>query len=307
VGLFRAFRGSAEASVLDLKSEISYIKRMETLTLPKRLNPLNDYAFQQSMGKKGDEPQALSFLSSALERTGKGNIASVEIIEDTDIPAEIAGAKASKLDVLAKLADGTRTNIEVQIKNWYNMDRRTVFYWALKFTRDFAEGENYANLVPVIAINIIDFEYFKETEDFHTSFHIREDMNPDIILSEVLEIHFLEMPKFRRLLRKGGGFSMDDPLQRWLAFLDENTPKEIIEEALKMDTGIQSYQSRMDMIARSPEMLRAYEKYAKAASDWTSGINGAKREIAKSLKTDGMSVQQISKHTGLSEAEIQRL
>jgi predicted transposase/invertase (TIGR01784 family) len=67
----------------------------------------------------------LAFLNAALERTGKGNLESVEIIESKDLPAEISGGKSGKLDVLGKLRDGTKMNVEVQIKNRFNIEKRS--------------------------------------------------------------------------------------------------------------------------------------------------------------------------------------
>jgi predicted transposase/invertase (TIGR01784 family) len=252
----------------------------------KRLNPLNDFAFQKAMGEPGDETQLLAFLNAILERTDKGNLKSVTILPNKDLPAEIVGAKSSKLDVLAELADGTKVNIEVQIKNYYNMEKRTLYYWSLKFTRDFKTGEDYANLSPVITINIIDFEYFKGIEDFHTSFHLYEDQHKDVKLTDECEIHFLEMPKFRRLQRQGK-IDLKNPLHRWLAYLDEHTPPEVVKEVVSMDTAISMVQSVMEKIQQSPEMMRSYEQYAKAASDWTSGINGAKREGRQEGRQEG--------------------
>jgi hypothetical protein len=47
-----------------------------------RLNPLNDFAFQKSLGEKGDEEQLAGFLNAVLKRTGNDGIESVEIIEN---------------------------------------------------------------------------------------------------------------------------------------------------------------------------------------------------------------------------------
>jgi predicted transposase/invertase (TIGR01784 family) len=159
-------------------------------TAKPRLNPLNDFAFQKSMGEPGDEVQLLAFLNAVLERTGKGNLKAVTIQENKNIPAVILAGKSSKLDVLAELSDGTKVNIEVQIKNYHNMEKRTLYYWSLTFTRDFKEGADYSILAPVITINIIDFVYFKKIEDFHTSFHLYEDMHKEIKLTDECEIHF---------------------------------------------------------------------------------------------------------------------
>jgi predicted transposase/invertase (TIGR01784 family) len=271
-----------------------------------RLNPLNDFAFQKSMGEKGDEEQLLAFLNAVLERTGKGSLKRVIILENKDLSAEFVGGKASKLDVLAELADGTRVNIEVQIKNYYNMEQRTLYYWSLKFTMDFHAGDDYANLCPVITINIIDFEYFKTIDDFHTSFHLYEDHNKEVKLTDNCEIHFLEMPKLRKLQRNSK-LDLQNPLHRWLAYFDKNSPTEVVEEVVNMDRAIEKVQSVMERIQRDPAMRRSYEQYEKAESDWTSGINGRSREIAHNLKGLGVSLDTISKSTGLSISEIQKL
>jgi predicted transposase/invertase (TIGR01784 family) len=255
------------------------------------------------MGEKGDEPQLMAFLNAVLERTGKGSLKSVTILENTDLPAEFIGGKASKLDVLAELADGTRVNIEVQIKNYYNMEQRTLYYWSLKFTRDFQSGDDYATLSPVITINIIDFEYFKTIDDFHTSFHLYEDNHKEVKLTDNCEIHFLEMPKFRKLQRNGN-LDLQNPLHRWLAYFDKNSPPEVVEEVINMDTAIGKVQSVMERIQRDPALRRSYEQYEKAASDRTSEINGAKREIARRLKDMGLSTAQIIQATGLGEKDL---
>jgi predicted transposase/invertase (TIGR01784 family) len=103
--------------------------------MQERLNPLNDFAFQKAMGEKGDEVQLTAFLNAVLERTGKDHIESVDILEDKDLPAPVVGGKAGKLDVLARLADGTKVNIEVQLANQHNMERRSLDYWAWRYRR----------------------------------------------------------------------------------------------------------------------------------------------------------------------------
>jgi hypothetical protein len=106
---------------------------------------------------------------------------------------------------------------------------------------------------------------------------------------------------------KEGKFCIDNAMLAHLAYFDKNCPQAILEEVLKMDRALQYFQGKMDLIQRDPALRRTYEAYAKAASDWTSGINDAKRQIARSLKSSGMSVAEISKHTGLNIIDIQRL
>jgi predicted transposase/invertase (TIGR01784 family) len=113
---------------------------------------------------------------------------------------------------------------------------------------------------------------------------------------------------------------LGNALHRWLVYLDKDSPAEAVEEAIAMDGTIGKFQSVMDKIRRDPAMRRTYEQYEKAESDWTSGINGAKREgireglekgmqmrnweIAKELKGIGLPADQIARATGLSVSDI---
>ncbi|MDR1596345.1 MAG: Rpn family recombination-promoting nuclease/putative transposase, partial [Treponema sp.] len=181
--------------------------------ITERLNPLNDYIFLKIMGERGDEEQLLAFLNAVLGRDGPDAIVSVKIIENKTITAEVIGDKTSILDVRARTAAGERINIEVQLRNLGNMDRRSLFYWSLEFSRSMEAGQDYRETSNVIAINIVNYEFMAEVPAFHLSFHIREDTYRDVVLTDALEIHFIDMVKFRRVGEKD---IRNDPLQRWL-------------------------------------------------------------------------------------------
>ncbi|MDR2134221.1 MAG: Rpn family recombination-promoting nuclease/putative transposase [Treponema sp.] len=283
--------------------------------MKERLKPLYDFAFQKAMGEKGDEIQLIAFLNAVLRRTGKDHIESVEIFEDRDLPAETVGEKAGKLDVLAKLADNTRVNIEVQLANQYNMERRSLDYWAWNYTKGIGSGQNYSLLPVVIGINILDFGYIP-LEEFHTSFHIYEDRYREYMLTDVLELHYLDMVKFRKQSEKD---IVNDSLHRWLVYFDRHSPIKLIEEVLSMDAAIQEMQKKIDRIQGDPALLRSYLRYEKAASDEITRMHGArqegkqegkqeeKTEIARNLKRIGVAVEQIARGTGLSVEEIAKL
>jgi predicted transposase/invertase (TIGR01784 family) len=86
-----------------------------------------------------------------------------------------------------------------------------------------------------------------------------------------------------------------------------------------MDAGIQKAQERLEFVKNDKEALREYHMREMALSDWTSGVNHARREgrkkgrvegqkeIARNLKADGVPAEQIAKWTGLAEAQINEL
>ncbi|CFJ34115.1 conserved hypothetical protein [Mycobacterium tuberculosis] len=65
---------------------------------------------------------------------------------DPHINADQVGDKASILDVRAKTKTGEQINIEVQLHNKYDMEKRSLYYWAKMYEGQLAEGEPYRNL-----------------------------------------------------------------------------------------------------------------------------------------------------------------
>jgi predicted transposase/invertase (TIGR01784 family) len=273
-----------------------------------RLNPLNDYLFLKIMGEKGDETQLLAFLNAVLHREGPQIIASVEILENRTITAEIIGDKTSILDVRAVTGDGRRINIEVQLRNLGNMDRRSLFYWSLEFSKGMEAGQDYKDSPNVIAINIVNYEFMPGVPVFHTSFHIWEDTYREIMLTDALEIHFIDMVRFRQLSERD---IKHDPLHRWLTWFDKDSPETLVEEVLRMDTAIQKAQEKMAFVSKDKEALHAYQMREMAMSDWTSAVNHAHREEAKAIArkalVKGVTVEVIADITGLDVDTIRHL
>ncbi|MGL5798208.1 MAG: Rpn family recombination-promoting nuclease/putative transposase, partial [Cetobacterium sp.] len=116
-----------------------------------------------------------------------------------------------RLDVKAVANDGTIINVEIQLRNEYNMPKRTLYYWSKLYSEQLKSGENYLNLNRTICINILNFIEFKETLGYHSVFKILEEKEK-IVLNKDFEIHFLELPKLIK-------FSKDDPLSGWGMFL----------------------------------------------------------------------------------------
>jgi predicted transposase/invertase (TIGR01784 family) len=240
----------------------------------KRYDHLNDFLFYKIMGEKGDEVQLLGFLNAVLGKTGEDRFTAVEIIENKYLSPKFIGDKGSLLDVRAVLQGKTRVNIEVQVRNEHNMDRRSLFYWSREYTRSLKEGQDYRKLPDVIAINIVNFN-FPPVRNSHTRFHLREDFDHDIVLTDALEIHFLNMVQYRKHRKK---ILLDDPMNRWLVWLDVGSPPELIEEVLKMDSAIYEANERMVYVTGDKEAIRAYEMRQMALSDYNSEIEYAREE-----------------------------
>ena len=282
----------------------------------KRLNPLNDFLFLKLMGEEGDEVQCLSFLNAVLSSKNKNPITLIKILENKTFTAEIIGDKSCILDVRAQTDTGDRINIEVQLNDLHNMDKRTLYYWGREYTKGIGKGDDYMDLPKVININIVNFDQIK-LDDFHTCFHLWEDDHKDYLLSDVLEIHFINMIKYKMYkIRSKENRSEDaSPLVRWLTFLDKDSSEDELEEVIQMDAAISRANDRLNFVSQDQKFLRAYEIREKALHDQTAIVNTATAkgeykkavEVAKNALAEGSSIEFISRITGLNIETIKGL
>jgi len=230
----------------------------------------------------------------------------LEIVENKELTRDLIDDKTSILDVRAKTEDGTQIDIEVQLTNQHNMDKRTLFYWGRIFNESISKGEDYKNLPKVITINILDFDYIN-LDKFHTKFHLWEDESKDYMLTDLVEIHFIEISKFNKLEYKN---LKEDRLQRWLTFFNNDISEEKLKELIEMDTDIKRAEERLKYLSSDSKTIEIYKAREKSLHERANMISSAKDEkaieIAQKL-LDVLDVETIAIKTGLSVEEVKNL
>jgi predicted transposase/invertase (TIGR01784 family) len=260
-----------------------------------------------------------------LQKTGR-HLKSIEIIEAHRITSEITDKKDSILDVRATTDDNIHINVEVQMRSMGlsgNMMNRSLYYWGKDFVTSLDSGDEYNKLPTVICINIVNYEYLKKVDDFHLVSRMRIDDHPEYISTTALEIHFIDLVKFRRLKDK----DINNPLHRWLIYLNKNTKTNILKEVIEMDPAIQAAERRFQEVLSDKETHMAYTRRMMALSDYNSGIANSRKEgeeigikkgeeigikkgqieMAKKMKALNTPLSFIHETTGLSIEEIERL
>ena len=276
-----------------------------------RLNPLNDYLFYKVMGIKGDEIQLLGFLNAVLGQSGKKTIKNLEIQDNNFFAADIINGKSCILDVRAVLEDGTKVNIEVQLRNEHNIDRRSLFYWSKMYSEDIEKGHDYRNLPNVIVINIVDFD-FPSGGTYHSCFHLRDAACPEIILTSALEIHFINMARWRKIKEND---IRNNPLHRWLVWFDSGSPPELIEEVVSLDSSIMSAEAKKAYFSQDKDERDLYFRRLMAIMDYNNGMNVARREgreegleiVARNALAKGLPIEDIHDITGLDPETIKQI
>lgn len=266
----------------------------------RRLKVKNDFIFQRIFGRKENKDILISFLNAIMELDGGNALEDIDIMENTKLDKDRIEDKQGIVDVLAKTVSGIQITIEIQLINQYNMDKRTLFYWAKLFSDQLEEGRPFNDLKKTITINILDFDYIGLSE-YHTVFHLWEDRNKDYKLTDVLEIHFVELSKFKKVQP-----DFKKPIDRWLLFL-EDSPKEVLDMAIKEEPAIEKAEKVLEYLGTNEEMIRFYELREKQIHDEITRITGTKLEIAKKMISKGIDFNTISEVTGLTVTEVESL
>ncbi len=140
------------------------------------------------------------------------------------------------------------------------------------YLENIKKGQDYTSLEKVITINILDFE-FLGTESYQSSFHLWEDIEKDYMLTDVVEIHFLELPKFRK--KKDKDYREND-IERWLLmFLEKDTPEATLKELISMDTAIEKAEQKIEYLSSDEETMRIYYERERSLHERANMISSA--------------------------------
>ncbi len=278
------------------------------------MRPINDIVFKQLFGQEENKDLLLSFLNAVLRLPTP--LDTITLI-DPHLNADQIGDKNSILDVRAKTKTGEQINIEVQLVNQKDIEKRTLYYWSKMYEKQLVEGELYKNLKKTITINILNFKYFS-TEQLHNTFQLYEK-NERFLLVDDLEIHTIELPKLTEEYLESG-----ELLAKWLAFLRVNEETELEEFRMQIqEPMIEKAVNLLSIINGDPEKRRLYEMREKAMRDHANimetvmekgmekGIEKGKQEgieeVVKNMLKEDMEISTISKVTKMPIEDIEKI
>lgn len=275
------------------------------------LNPQIDFIFKKIFGTEKNKPILIDFLNAVIKPINP--IKEVEI-KNNDIDKEFIEDKFSRLDIKAITSNKEHINIEIQVKNEYNMIQRTLYYWSKMYSEQIQNRENYNKLERTVCINILNFKYL-DNDRYHNAYRLKE-ITTNEELTDIEEIHFIELPKFNEIGNKDNIEDIEkiDALEKWLEFLKE--PESNVVRQLELnDEGIRLAKTELYRLSMDSKERERYNMREKALYDEISALENAEKkgerkksiEVAKNLLNAGIDIVTISKSTGLSEEEIKNI
>ena len=279
------------------------------------LNPQIDFVFKKIFGTEKNKPILINFLNAVIKPITP--IKDVEI-KNNDIDKDFIEDKFSRLDVKATTSNKEHINIEIQVKNEYNMIQRTLYYWSKMFSEQIQNRDNYSKLERTVCINILNFKYLKN-DKYHNAYRLKE-LTSNEELTDLQEIHFIELPKFNEIGNKEYVENVEkmDALEKWLEFLVEpesNTVRqlELNNEEIKLAKS-ELYRLSMDSKEREQYNMREKAIYDRISALENAEAKGKiegkleeKLEVAKKLLSSNVDINIIISSTGLKREEILNL
>ena len=284
------------------------------------INVLNDYFVRYLFSDKGSEAILLDFINSIMLDSNMKTFKAVEILNPFNYK-ENYNDKETIVDVKCITQNGSVVIIEIQLQGNSRFPERILYYWASNYSKLLKQGEKYDSLTPVISINLLNFNLDDE-DNIHSCYMIY-DTNNKKLLTDHLQIHIVELKKFQYNLLK-------PDLNCWLKFFtmkDKDNKEEIMSDLVKEKPIMEEVQRKYNNFIKDRIMMNEYDKrqaylygnQIMLEEERRLGkeegikegieqceINKAK-DIALNLKNMNMSNEDISRITGLSIDEINKL
>jgi predicted transposase/invertase (TIGR01784 family) len=281
------------------------------------LDVKTDYAFKKVFGTVENKDVLIKFLNSVIIFSNNTKIKDLTIVDPYNIPM-LKGMKDTFVDVKAKLDDDSLVIIEMQVLNNEGFEKRVLYNAAKNYSIQLDKGEDYHLLNPVIALNIVDFIMFNDTNKIITNFKLLEK-DEFIDYSDDIELIFIELPKFKKQLNE-----LENINEQWIYFLKnadslEYIPKDFdisIQKALTTVNEANMTKDELEMQHKRKEFI-SVQRLALFKAD-KDGFNRGREEgmedgmetkaieIAKNL-LDILDNKTIASKTGLSEEIIESL
>ena len=268
------------------------------------INPYTDFGFKKLFGTAMNKELLISFLNALF--------AGREVVKDiTYLNVEHMGGieldRKAVFDVYCENELGEKFLVEMQKGEQEFFKDRSLFYSTFAIREQARRGSWNYELKAVYTIGVLNF-VFDRADDGRYIHEVRlVDIGTNEVFYDKLAFIYLEMPKFNKTEAE-----LETMMDKWLfvlrnlsslferpAALQERVFRNLFEaaEIAKFD--------RRERYEYEESLKNFRDMYSVIATAEKKGAKDRALEIAAKMKQAGMSAAEISKITGLEEAELQ--
>ena len=295
--------------------------------MTERISPRVDIAFKKIFGVEENKDLLISLINSIVSQADQ--VSDVTLLNPYN-PQSFKTDKLSILDIKAKGIDGKRFNIEIQITDAADYDKRSLYYWSKLYIEQLQTSQGYSKLSKAIGIHILNFTSIPQADKYHNVFHITEK-DSGLVYFKDLELHTIELNKFNPnsddqlsdIVAK-----VKNSLDVWLAFLTRNDlldpsnlPKALDNPGLKKALTVldvmnfthierEAYEDHLKWLMTEAETLKKAREEGREEGIEIGEARGEEKKamaMAKKMLAKDMFIEEIIEFTGLTLDQVERL
>ena len=283
------------------------------------MTPTNDYLFKRIFGQLGNEEITKGLVSSIIGR----KIKDISLEGNTILAKDLVTDKLGILDVKIRFDTNVVCDVEMQVLYDKNIEERILYYWGKLYVNSIKSGDSFKKLKKTISILIANFEIkdLSEIHKFHTEWQIREKDYRKTILTNVLEIHIISLPKLMKMIKNEEIPKQNEKLAIWSKFIVN--PEMLEKSEMQRNKVVKKAKDELGNMSRSEYEQRLAELREEAIldrntqilSNYESGVEEAIKqgkkevciEIAKRLLNLKKTKEEIIETIGLTKEEIEKI
>ena len=290
---------------------------------------LNDFMFKFVFGRKTHEHLTIKLINSLLKLDGNSLIEELVFLNPFN-EKDYKDDKLSIVDTRVRDSSGKYYNIEIQSRRQRSFIKRFAYYTAKMFSSQLDYSDKYENLHSTIGVALLGFDLFPNSKEIDETFSFK-NKNYDIILKDIIEMHFISLTKSPHTDDLKNMTSFD----KWVFFLYNSDryaklgtklPIELESEEYMQEITDYLQQANSDRELR--ELMRDRERFLidqhlDRVDSYEEGIEEGLekglekgreegreegiKNIIRMMLSNGVTKETILKQTGLSNEEYERL
>jgi predicted transposase/invertase (TIGR01784 family) len=162
-----------------------------------------------------------------------------------DVERDLATEKGSVLDVRVTCDGGAQIDLEMQANVYSGFRQRILYYWARCYAGQLLQGDEHADLRPVISIVWLRENLF-DAPRFHSVVRACEEHDHAVFCQD-FELHVLE-------LRKLGVAQAPSQLERWGRFFRFES-EDAIEQLSREDSIMEEAKQTLEHLSADPKVV----------------------------------------------------
>lgn len=278
----------------------------------------NDIAFRKIFGNENKKVSLISFLNAVINFPDGNKVVEVDIVNPYQL-AKLSGGKSTIVDIKAKDQNGNTFIVEMQIAESDFFHKRILYYTSQSYISQIGKGRDYSKLNPAYFIGILEFNIGKNPN--YISCHKVSDIETNENIVQDIEFNFIELLKFNKRPDE-----LETSIDQWTYFIKNAENLKMIPDNV-VDEGLREAYLEADKHNWTQAELDDYERASIKEQDEIGRIELANKraaqkatleatlaatlattlEVAKKLKGLGIDFDIISKSTGLTKEQIEKM